>query len=217
MSTLENLLEGVQVEWKALWEVTTWDKRFNAVDRKKQPKVDNYQYLLAADLFNLEQSNGDVFLLSTGERTGWTTKELAGSYLREGEVVTIPWGKSRPVIDVLKYYKGFFVTADNRIGTSNNTDILLNKFLFYWLQTQSKVIDGFYRGSGIQHPNMAAVLDMSIPIPPLPVQKEIVRVLDKLTELTAELTAELDAELDARRKQYEHYRNSLLTFTPPPI
>lgn len=35
MSYLDKLLEGVEVEWKALWEVTTWDKRFNAVDRKK--------------------------------------------------------------------------------------------------------------------------------------------------------------------------------------
>lgn len=205
---IDKLLQGVEVEWKALWEVTTWDKQFNAVDRKKQPIVNNYQYLLAADLFNLEQSNGDVFLLSTGERTGWTTKELAGIYLRDGEVVSIPWGKSRPVIDVLKYYKGFFVTADNRIASSNNTDILLNKYLFYWLQTQSMVIDGFYRGSGIQHPNMAAVLDMNIPIPPLPVQKEIVRILDSFTKLTAELTA----ELTARKKQYNYYREQLLSF-----
>jgi len=212
MSELTELLEGVEVEWKALWEVTIWDKRFNAVDRDKQPKVENYQYLLAANLFNLEHKNGDVFLLSTGKRTGWTTKELAGTYLREGEVVTIPWGKSRPVIDVLKYYKGLFVTADNRIATSNNTDILLNKFLFYWLQTQSKVIDGFYRGSGIQHPNMAAVLDMSMPIPPISVQKEIVRILDTFSERTDTLGNELITELEARKKHYNYYRDRLLSF-----
>ena len=47
-----------------------------------------------------------------------------------------------------------------------------------------------------------------IPLPPLPVQQEIVRILDNFTELTAELTA----ELMARRKQYEHYRDELLTF-----
>jgi type I restriction enzyme S subunit len=164
---MEQLLDGVEVEWKTIWEVTTWDKRFNAVSREKQPTVINYPYLLAADLFKLEQDDGDVFLLSTGERSGWTTEELAGEYIREGEVVTIPWGKSRPLKDVLKYYKGRFVTADNRIATSNNTDKMLNKFLYYWLLNQSKLIDGFYRGSGIQHPNMASVLDMEIPIPPL--------------------------------------------------
>ncbi|MEL7659380.1 restriction endonuclease subunit S [Acetobacterium wieringae] len=53
---------------------------------------------------------------------------------------------------------------------------------------------------------------IKIPLPPLPVQREIVRILDNFTELTAELIAELTAELSARKKQYEYYRNKLLTF-----
>lgn len=207
-SFIEKLLDGIEIEWNALWQVTTWDKRFNDVDNYKQPKVINYQYLLAADLFKLEKDNGDVFLLSTGERTGWTTEELAGAYLRTGEVVTIPGGKSRPIKDVLKYYKGRFVTADNRIATSSDTDKLLNKFLYYWLMSESTVIDGFYRGSGIQHPSMAAVLDMQIPIPPLHIQAEIVRILDTFTELISELIS----ELAARKKQYNYYRDQLLSF-----
>lgn len=52
---MERLLAGVELEWKALWQVTTWDKRFNAVDNYKQPRVINFQYLLAADLFKLEK------------------------------------------------------------------------------------------------------------------------------------------------------------------
>ena len=134
MSKIEELIEELcpdGVERKALWEVTIWDKKFNAVSREKQPKTINYTYLLAVDLFKLERENGDVFLLSTGERTGWTTEKLAGKDLREGEVVAIPWGKSRPLREVIKYYKGRFVTADNRIATSNDTDRLLNKFLYY--------------------------------------------------------------------------------------
>ena len=51
------------------------------------------------------------------------------------------------------------------------------------------------------------LLNLEIPVPPLPVQEEIVRILDTFTSLTAELTA----ELTARRKQYEYYRDSLLT------
>ena len=205
---LEKLLAGVTVEWKALWEVTVWDKKFNAVARNKQPKTINYTYLLAVDLFKLEKESGNVFLLSTGEKTGWTTEELAGENLREGEVVAIPWGKSRPLSEVLKYYKGKFVTADNRIATSNNTKILLNKYLYYWLLHQSKNIDSFYRGAGIQHPSMAAILDMQIPIPTLGIQEEIVRILDAMTAHTAELTA----ELTARKKQYNYYRDKLLSF-----
>lgn len=200
------------VESKRLWEVTIWDKRFKAVDRAKQTQVINYPYLLANDLFALEQEYGNVFLLSTGEQTGWTTEDLAGDNLCEGEVVTIPWGKSREVKDVLKYYKGKFVTADNRIATSNNTDVLMNKYLYYWMVSQGRIIDSFYRGSGIKHPSMKDVLDMKLPLPPLPVQQEMVRILDKYTALEAGLEGGVEAELTARKKQYEYYRDELLTF-----
>ena len=52
-----------------------------------------------------------------------------------------------------------------------------------------------------------------IPIPPLPVQKEIVQLLDKYTELEAKLEAELETELESRKKQYEYYENKLLFST----
>ena len=50
--------------------------------------------------------------------------------------------------------------------------------------------------------------EFEIPVPPIEVQQEIVRILDKFTELEAEL----QAELNARKKQYEYYRNQLFTF-----
>ena len=209
MSRLSELLEELcpdGVEFVPLWSVTIWDKKFNAVERYKQPVVDSYQYLLANDLFLMEVDCGDVFLLSTGEKTGWTTEDVAGEYLKEGEVVSIPWGKSRAVTDCIKYYKGKFVTADNRIATSSNTGILSNKYLYYWMMSRGQVIDSFYRGSGIKHPDMAKVLDMQIPVPPLAIQNEIVKLLDNFTELTAELTA----ELALRKKQYEWYCGSLI-------
>ena len=53
-----------------------------------------------------------------------------------------------------------------------------------------------------------AFMRLSIPIPPLSVQKRIVEILDKFTTLEAEL----EAELDCRKRQYEYYRNQLLSF-----
>lgn len=53
---------------------------------------------------------------------------------------------------------------------------------------------------------------IKIPVPPLPVQQEIARVLDNFADLEARLAVELAAELEARRKQYSYYRDSLLTF-----
>jgi hypothetical protein len=51
-----------------------------------------------------------------------------------------------------------------------------------------------------------------IPIPPLQVQREIVEILDAFTKLEAELKTQLEAELEARRRQYQYYRDALLTF-----
>ncbi|MCE5191073.1 MAG: restriction endonuclease subunit S [Actinomycetia bacterium] len=104
----------------------------------------------------------------------------------------------RPVL------QGKFLTADNRIAVSNDPNTLDTKFLYYFMQGNLDVLASFYRGSGIKHPSMSQVLDMVIPVPPLEVQREIVRILDTFTEL--------EAELEARRRQYAHYRDSLLTF-----
>ncbi|MDE5770251.1 MAG: restriction endonuclease subunit S [Ruminococcus sp.] len=200
------------VEYLPLWSVTIWDKKFKSVAKGKQKKSISYPYLLANDLFALEKENGNVFLLSTGEQTGWTTEELAGKNICDGEVVTIPWGKSRKVTDCIKYYKGKFVTADNRIATSFDTNILLNKYLYYWIMTKGDLIDTFYRGSGIKHPDMSKILDLKIPLPPVEVQREIVRILDDYSERNENLIKELYKEIDLRRKQYEYYRDKLLQF-----
>lgn len=53
-----------------------------------------------------------------------------------------------------------------------------------------------------------------VPIPPLPVQERIVSILDRFDKLCNDITEGLPAEIEARRKQYEYYRDKLLTFTP---
>lgn len=204
LSYLEKLLNGVKVEYKALWEVTSWDKKFNAVDKFKQPYVIKYHYFLANELKSLVSETGDVKLLTTNVSDLYTTEDLAGDKVSEGEVIAIPWGGNA----VVQYYKGKFLTSDNRIATSNDKNYLNNKYLYYFLLNNINVIESFYRGSGIKHPSMADILDICIPIPSIEIQSEIVRVLDNFTSLTAELTA----ELTMRKKQYNYYRDKLLGF-----
>ena len=62
--------------------------------------------------------------------------------------------------------------------------------------------------SKVVHSNVPSIQQIKIPLPPIEVQREIVKILDNFTLLTAELTA----ELTARRKQYEYYRDKLLSF-----
>ncbi len=85
------------------------------------------------------------------------------------------------------------------------------KYISYFLQTEdfSQQKKKYARGAKVIDIKAADLANIEIPVPPLAVQSEIVKVLDNFTELTAELTA----ELIARKKQYEYYRNKLLSFT----
>lgn len=209
MAKIDDLIEKLcpnGVEYKPIWSLTAWDKKFNGVDKEKQKKIISYKYYLSTDFAKVERKDGNIKYISTGISGDdrYTTEELAGDYLADGEVVCIPWGGTPNV----KYHKGKFVTGDNRIATSLDINILSNKFLYYWMQSKINVISKFYRGSGIKHPSMKDVLDMNIAVPPLEIQCEIVHILDDFTLLSAELSA----ELKARKKQYEYYNKLLLSF-----
>lgn len=192
------------VEWKKLWQVTIWDKRFSGIDKKLQPKVIKYHYYLANELKELERTFGDIRILYTTEQVAYTDSILVSNNISEGEIVAIPWGGNASV----KYFKGKFITADNRIATSSDIATLNNKYLYYWMLHRKDELEGYYRGAGIKHPSMYSVLMMDIPIPSLAKQQEIVSHLDTFTTLISNL----ESELDMRRKQYEHYRNQLLDF-----
>jgi type I restriction enzyme S subunit len=131
------------VEWKCIWEVTTWDKRFNAVDNYKQPKTIKYHHLLSNEIKPLILGKGNVRLLTTNETNLWTSEELEGSLISDSEIVAIPWGGNV----VVQYYKGKFLTGDNRIAVSNDTNYLDIKFLYYYLKNNILLLESFYRGA----------------------------------------------------------------------
>lgn len=94
---------------------------------------------------------------------------------------------------------------------------LFNKFLLYYMETQTSYLRSQASTGTIPYISRQKFEEMKVPVPPLPVQREIVRILDNFTELTTQLTAELTAELAARKKQYEYYRNKLLVETDAPL
>lgn len=88
-----------------------------------------------------------------------------------------------------------------------------SSFLYHFLRSQYQQLRSVSSGDGTRGGlNLQMIKVYSVPVPPLPVQEEIVRILDKFTALEAELETELEAELETRRKQYEFYRDQLLTF-----
>ena len=210
MSKINDLIKELcpnGVEYKKVWEVTIWDKKYNSVDKYMQPNIVKYNYLLANQLNDIVDDNGDVLILETGINSiyKFTNEKLAGKNLCKGEVIAIPWGGTPNV----KYYNGKFVTADNRIAISRNVNVLNTKFLYYLFKNRINEISRFYRGAGIKHPEMKKILMMKIPIPPMKIQNEIVKILDKFNELESDLKDILERELKARKVQYEFWREKL--------
>lgn len=87
-----------------------------------------------------------------------------------------------------------------------------SKYLYYKLKALECCIINMQSGGGVPTINTKKVGSLEIPLPPIEVQTEIVRILDKFTSLEAELEMELEAELDCRKRQYEYYRDKLLSF-----
>ena len=88
------------------------------------------------------------------------------------------------------------------------------KYIAYYFQTDmfAREKKKYAIGTKVIEMKTSNLAKILIPIPPLPVQAEIVRILDKFDALTTDLSAGLPAELKARRQQYEYYRDKLLTF-----
>jgi len=132
---------------------------------------------------------------------GTETYGYADSYRIDRDAVSI---SSIGNVGYVAYRAAYFTPIIRLKVLLPNTDILTTKFLFYALTAITFV------GTNSSLSSMKAddVKKYKIPVPPLPVQEEIVRILDAFSSLEAEL----EAELEARKKQYEYYRNKLLTF-----
>ena len=87
-------------------------------------------------------------------------------------------------------------------------DTVLNKYLYHFIKMNEITLQQCQYGAGIPALAKSTISSLEIPVPPLPVQEEIVRILDAFTELQAEL----QAELQKRKQQYNYYLDNLLSF-----
>ncbi len=96
-----------------------------------------------------------------------------------------------------------------------NCDLALDmKFFFYQCFLLGEWCKNNINVSGFASVDMSAFKKYKFPIPPLEIQQEIVKILDQFSILTTDLLAGIPAEIKARKKQYEYYREKLLTFKP---
>ena len=98
---------------------------------------------------------------------------------------------------------------------STDKAVLINKYLFYFLQSRSELLLGLKKEGGVPAVNKSDLVQLEIPVPSVEEQKRIVAILDKFDALTNSITEGLPREIELRQKQYEHYRDLLLSFPKP--
>lgn len=194
MNYLEKLLDGAEVAWLPLGDVTTL----------KRGRVMSKGYFV--------ENAGDFPVYSSQTaRNGMIGK--IDTFDFDGEYIS--WTTDGANAGTVFYRTGKFSITNVCGSIKIDDESKLNcKFLFYWLSIEAKK----HVYSGMGNPKLMSHQVEKIPVPiPCPddpkrsleIQAEIVRILDAFTSLSAELTA----ELTARKKQYNYYRNQLLTFS----
>jgi type I restriction enzyme S subunit len=141
----------------------------------------------------------------------------AQQIVETGDVI---FGTTRPM---LKRYSVIPAEYDGHVCSTGfcvlrpDTKLVMTNFLFHLLGTDSfyEYIEANQRGASYPAIADSVVKGYRIAVPPLPVQREIVKVLDAFTKLEADLEGELDRELEGRRRQYQYFRDALLSFGEP--
>lgn len=203
-SYMKKLLDGVDVEWKALGEVGEL-VRGNGLQKKDfiETGVPAIHY-------------GQIYTyygLSTTETKSFVSAELAAKLrkVNAGDVVITNTSENlEDVCKALVYLGRQQAVTGGHATIFKPSDIVLGKYFGYFTQTTafSNEKRKYAKGAKVIDVSANDIAKIQIPIPPLEIQAEIVRILDTFTEITTELTT----ELTARRKQYEYYRDKLLRF-----
>ena len=194
MSKIEELLENEKVEWKKLGEIC-----------KRQKGIS----ITASKMKELAKAHGDVKVFAGGKTYAYLDTKDVG----QENVITIPSVvvKSRGNIDFEFCDEKF--THKNELWSYSSEDIenISIKFIYYYLKTNLKYFKDCAIAGKLPQISTEVTDGFFIPIPSPEAQKKIVEILDNFTNCVTELQAELQAELQNRTKQYEYYRNMLLS------
>ena len=163
--------------------------------------------ITAGKMKEIEKNDGEIKVFAGGKTViNAHEKDIPNANITRVPAVLV---QSRGIIDVIYYDKPF--TFKNEMWAYTNDNQITVKYLFYVLKNNINIFRDVASGMGsMPQISLKVTENFRVPVPPLEVQHEIVRILDNFTELTVKLTEELTAELIARKKQYEYYRDELL-------
>ncbi|GAA7975483.1 restriction endonuclease subunit S [Helicobacter pylori] len=169
--------------------------------------------ITAAQMKELHSDIGKVRIFAGGAtKADINYKDISKKDIINCESVII---KSRGNIG-FEYYNQPFSHKNEIWSYSSKTNQMLVKFLYYYLSNNQDYFQKLAQSSSVKLPQLSVsdTDEYEVPIPPLEIQQEIVKILDQFLALTTDLLAGIPAEIEARKKQYEYYREKLLTFKP---
>ena len=167
--------------------------------------------ITASKMRTLEPGNKDVRIFAAGSTFVDTDSSfIPDKGILEGPAIIV---KSRGHIG-FEYYEGRFTHKNELWSYSLTSNLVEQKFIYYYLLTQAYSLHELARGKSVKLPQLAVkdTDELLVPVPSLEEQQRIVDILDRFDALTTSLSEGLPAELAARRSQYEYYRDQLLTF-----
>ncbi len=146
---------------------------------------------------------------------GTTRSGYAASSNCEGDTVTTP-SRGQGGIGFVGYQSNpFWLGPLCYKMRSLDEEKLINKYLFYFLQSESALLLGLKKEGGVPAVNKSDLAELEIPLPQINKQKRVIAILDKFDALTNSITEGLPREIELRQKQYEYYRDLLLSFPKP--
>ena len=93
-----------------------------------------------------------------------------------------------------------------------NSNIINNRFLYHFLKSKESYLSECRHGATIPSLDKKSIFEINISLPNMKIQIEISSILDKFDEYINDINKGLPYEIELRKKQYEYYRNKLLTF-----
>ena len=126
-----------------------------------------------------------------------------------GEIVAV--ARSGASAGFVSYWNEPIFITDG-FGYEVKKEVAIPKYLYYVLKNKEIELNGMKRGAGVPHVSGERLGEINLPVPPIEEQKRIVSILDRFDSICNDLTSGLPAEIKARQKQYEYYRDKLLTF-----
>ena len=126
-----------------------------------------------------------------------------------GEIVAV--ARSGASAGFVSYWdEPIFIT--DGFGYEVKKEVAIPKYLYYVLKNKEIELNGMKRGAGVPHVSGKRLGEINLPVPSIKEQRRIVSILDRFDTICNDLTSGLPAEIEARQKQYEYYRDKLLSF-----